>query len=112
MRVLVLHNQPVLPPDHPDAESEHEILDTARVVCDHLRGAGFEAVALGVGRDPSALLAGVRREKPDVVFNLFEGLADHYGTEAHVAGLLDWLGIPCTGCPYLTLCVARDKAAT
>jgi D-alanine-D-alanine ligase len=46
------------------------------------------------------------------VFNLFEGLADQYGTEAFAAGLLEWLGIPYTGCPYQTLCVARDKPWT
>ena len=55
---------------------------------------------LGVCRDPGALLAGLRRDRPDVVFNLFEGLADQYGTEAYAAGLLEWLGIPFTGCPF------------
>ncbi len=31
-RVVVLFNEPVLPSDHPDAESEHEILYTVDVV--------------------------------------------------------------------------------
>jgi D-alanine-D-alanine ligase len=112
MRVLVLYNEPVLPADHPDADSEHEILYTTDVVAGHLTEAGFDVTRLGVSRDPSALLSGLRRAKPDVVFNLFEGLADHYGTEAYAAGLLEWLGLPYTGCPYQTLCVARDKAWT
>jgi D-alanine-D-alanine ligase len=112
MRVLVLYNQPVLPLDHPDADSEHEIVDTAEIVCGHLRDAGFEVSRLGVERDPDLMLQGLRQHRPDVVFNLFEGLADHSETEAVAPGLLDWLGIPYTGCPYQTLVVARNKALT
>ncbi len=112
MRVLILYNEPVLPSDHPDADSEHEILYTTDVVAGHLGDAGFTVSRLGVSRDPSALVAGLQRERPDVVFNLFEGLADQYGTEAFAAGILEWLGLPYTGCPFQTLCVARDKAWT
>jgi D-alanine-D-alanine ligase len=112
MRVLVLYNEPVLPADHPNAESEHEILFTVDVVTGHLTEAGFDVSRLGVSRNPAALLAGLRRARPDVVFNLFEGLADHHGTEAHAAGLLEWLGLPYTGCPYQTICVAGDKPLT
>jgi D-alanine-D-alanine ligase len=67
---------------------------------------------LGVGRDPALLINGIRRVRPDVVFNLFEGLADQSETEAHAAGILDWLGVPYTGSPYLTLCLARHKHLT
>lgn len=112
MHVLVLYNQPVLPLDHADAESEHEIINTADTVCGHLRSAGFMVSQLGIARDPEILLAGLRGQRPDVVFNLFEGLADHCETEAVAAGLLDWLDIPYTGCPFQTLVVARDKART
>jgi D-alanine-D-alanine ligase len=112
MKVLVLYNQPVLPLDHPDADSEHEILETTETVCAHLRGEGFEVSRLGVERDPDVMLQGLRQQRPDVVFNLFEGLADHSETEAVAAGLLDWLGIPYTGCPFQTLVIARNKALT
>ena len=66
MRVLVLYNEPVLPADHPDADSEHEILYTTDVVAGHLTEAGFDVTRLGVSRDPSALLTGLRRAKPEV----------------------------------------------
>src|SRR5436189_7190 len=99
-RVLILFNEPVLPADHPDAESEHEVLYTVAEVEKPLLRAGFDVSRLGVRRDPTALLARVKKRRPDVVFNLFEGLADHGDTEAHVAGLLEWLGLPYTGCPY------------
>src|SRR5262245_60885409 len=112
MRVLILYNQPVLPEDHPEAESDHEILYTAEQVGKHLTKAGIHVTRLGVGRDPAVLLAGIKRARPDVVFNLFEGLADDPETEAHAVGLLDWLGIPYTGSPFWTLCLARKKHLT
>src|SRR5262249_8697476 len=111
-RVLILYNEPVLPEDHPDADSEHEVLYTAGTVHKALAEAGYPVSRLAVCRDPGVLLAGIRAERPDVVFNLFEGLADDYDTEAHVAGLLEWLGVPFTGSPYHTLCLARNKHLT
>jgi D-alanine-D-alanine ligase len=111
-RVLILHNQPVLPAGHPDAESEHEVLYTAEMVQQALEAADYEVSRLGVGRDLAALLDGLRRGQPDVVFNLFEGLADFGSSEAHVAGLLEWLGVPFTGSPSHALCLARDKHRT
>lgn len=109
MRVLVLYNKPVLDLAHPDAESEHEILYTVEHLSDYLTRAGHEVVGLGVGRDPAALLDGVRNARADVVLNLFEGIADHYETETYVAGLLEWLGLPFTGSPSQALALARNK---
>lgn len=111
-RVLVLYNKPVLPANHPDAESEHEILYTVDVVSNELTEAGYVVSRLGISYDPSVLLEGLREQKPDVVFNLFEGTADHGHTEAALAGLLEWLGLPFTGCPFQTLCLARTKHLT
>lgn len=112
MRVLILYNQPVLPETHSDASSEHEILDTVDAVAGYLQNAGFRVDRLAVCREPEVLLAGVRRFRPDVVFNLFEGLADHCDTEAHAAGILEWLRVPYTGSPYQTLSLARRKHLT
>src|SRR5579884_1702537 len=111
-RVLVLYNQPVLPPDHPHADSEVGVLGTVRKVIQALRRGGFDAHQLGVGKDPGVLLTGLRRECPDAVFNLFEGLATHTGTEATLVGLLEWLGVPCTGSPSAALALALDKLRT
>jgi D-alanine-D-alanine ligase len=112
MRVLILYNEPVLDADHPDADSEHEILYTVDSVRQHLLEAGIEVEQLSVCRDPGVLVAGLKRHQPDVVFNLFEGLADQSDTEAQVAGLLEWLNIPFTGCPSRALCLARNKHLT
>lgn len=111
-RILVLHNQPILAEDHPDADSEHEIFFTANFVQQTLIEASYDVCTLGVARDPAVLLDGLRDIRPDVVFNLFEGLADSGDTEAHVAGILEWLEIPYTGSPFQTLCLARSKHLT
>jgi D-alanine-D-alanine ligase len=111
-RVVILYNEPVLAEDHADAESEYEILYTVDMVERTLTAAGHQVSRLGVGRDPARLLEGLRRGRPDVVFNLFEGLADSTETEAHAAGVLEWLGVPFTGSQYQTLCLARDKPLT
>lgn len=111
-RVLVLYNEPVLPLDHRDADSEHEILYTVDVVCKHLVDAGFDVARLGMSYDPSLLFGCVRERRPDVVFNLFEGTAEHGNTEAYVAGLLELLGLPYTGSPFQTLALARGKHLT
>jgi D-alanine-D-alanine ligase len=111
-RVVILFNEPVLPPGHPDGESEHEILFTADAVHEVLSGAGYDVHRLPVARDPYALVSGLRRLRPDVVFNLFEGLADFGHTEAHVAGVLEWSGLPFTGSPFQTLSLARSKHLT
>src|SRR5207244_1765769 len=112
LRVLVLHNRPVLPGDHPHAASEREVVDTAHAVRAVLEDADHDVDLLGVSHDPAELLAGLRHHRPDVVFNLFEGTGDASENEAYVAGLLEWLGIPFTGCPATALAVARDKCLT
>jgi D-alanine-D-alanine ligase len=111
-RVLVLYNQPVLPPDHPEAGSEHDVLETAKNTATVLAAAGFGVRQLGVGHDPRPLLADVRRRPPVAVFNLFEGLATQTATEVAVAALLEWLNVPFTGCPSACLALGRDKIRT
>lgn len=111
-RIVILFNEPVLATDHPDAESEHEILYTVDAVHQMLSQGGYDVVRLGVAREPHVLVSGLRRLQPDVVFNLFEGLADNGSTEAHVAGVLEWAGVPFTGSPYQTLSLARSKHLT
>jgi len=107
--ILILHNQPILPRDHPDAESEYEILETGDRVLDILAAAGYRVTRLGVGPNLEALLDALRADPPDAIFNLFEGLATIGQTEATMAGLLDWFELPYTGCPAQSLSMANDK---
>lgn len=111
-RVLILFNKPLLPLDHPDADSEHEITYTVDEVHDELQQAGYQVGKLGVDLDARELLSGITEFKPHVIFNLFEGLADWNETEAYVAGMLEWLRIPYTGCPFMALSLGRNKHLT
>jgi D-alanine-D-alanine ligase len=107
--VLVLFNRPVLPPNHPEAGSEYDIIDTVADTTKILKAAGFGVRELGVSHDPQPLLDELRDHRPLAVFNLFEGLATQPGTEVSVAALLEWLNIPFTGCPSPALTLGRDK---
>jgi D-alanine-D-alanine ligase len=108
-RILVLYNEPVLPADHPDAGSEHDILDTVNDAFNILVAAGFDAVKLGINHHPQPLLDELKRNPPDAVFNLFEGVPTLPDSEVAVAALLEWLQVPFTGCPSLALALGRDK---
>jgi D-alanine-D-alanine ligase len=108
-RVLVLYNEPVLPENHPDYVSEAEVLDNVEAVSEVLASAGFQVSQMGATSDPQFLLAGLRQHQPDAVVNLFEGTADNNASEMYAAGLLEWLGISYTGCPFHTLVLARSK---
>jgi D-alanine-D-alanine ligase len=111
-RVLILYNEPTLPRNHRDAASEYEVIDTVNSVEAALSDAAFAVSRLGVDHDAAALVSGIRKAKPDVVFNLFEGLPDWGDTEAFAVGLLEWLGLPYTGCPFQPITLARNKPLT
>lgn len=106
--LLLLYNEPVLPPDHPHANSEYDILDTVADAHKVLRGA-FDVTKLGVSTDPQPLLDAIKAKRPAAVFNLFEGIATQTGTEVSAAALLEWLNVSFTGCPASTLALGRDK---
>jgi D-alanine-D-alanine ligase len=111
-RVLVLYNEPTLPAHHPDAESEHEILQTVDFVRQELLEADFEVHPLATSYEPEALIRNLRQLEPDVVFNLYEGTPEDGDSEGKVTGILEWLGLPFTGCPSLALLLARNKQIT
>ncbi len=111
-RVLVLYNEPTLPADHPDAESEHDILYTADTVGRILQQAGLPVTRLGVTTDPTALISGLKAAAPDVVFNLYEGTAGWGNAEAYVSGILELLKIPYTGSPTQPLLLCRSEPLT
>jgi D-alanine-D-alanine ligase len=109
---LVLYNHPILPPEHPDAESEHSVVDVAEDVGEILREAGFRISLLGLKEDPVQLVNEIRRSKPAAVFNLHEGSIHDGETETYVAGVMEWLQVPFTGSPARTLTLAHAKQLT
>ena len=111
--MLILYNEPALAADDPDWAAEIGVLDSVETVSAALLTHGHVVRKLGLASDTSNLLealAGVGR--PDVVFNLFEGLGGVSRGEAEVAGMIELLGYPLTGCPAECLGLVRDKART
>jgi D-alanine-D-alanine ligase len=108
-RVLVLRNEPQSLPTDPAAASEHAIVAHAVAHAEALGRLGYGADILALGPDPAYLWHELKRRGPDVVLNLYEGTLDDPETETYVAGLLQWSGIPFTGCPVPALTLARSK---
>ncbi|MDE2183295.1 MAG: D-alanine--D-alanine ligase [Alphaproteobacteria bacterium] len=108
MRILVLHSD--VSADAP-AEDQDTII-AARAVSGALQSRGHAAPLAPFKPDETALRAVIRAEKPDVVFNLVEGI-EGKGALAHVAPtLLERIGVPYTGTGADPLILTCDKPRT
>jgi D-alanine-D-alanine ligase len=110
--ILVLYNQPQSTKDHPASESEHMVVEIAQFMAETLKALGYRTSLLGLGPEPDVLWRELKSQKPDAVLNLYEGTLDDAESETYVACLLNWSGIPYTGCPPQTLSLARAKHLT
>jgi len=110
--VLILHNRPELAPDDPDAASEAGVMESVEAVDAALRSAGCKTRRFGASASVDELLDVLRGQRPDVVFNLFEGFGGVGRGEAQVAGVCELLGLPLTGSPSHCLGLVRDKPRT
>lgn len=78
-------------------------------VAEALRRGGHEVSILAAHGDVRHLLDGLTRKRPDLVFNLTEQFGEDVFGDIGVAGLLDLLGLPYTGCGPGELYLAQDK---
>jgi D-alanine-D-alanine ligase len=112
MRIVIIYNQPVLPDDDPEAESEKWVATAVTSVFEALVASGHEVTTLAVGRTRSSLEVDLGKIAPDVVFNLFEGFADQPASEAAVVRLLERWNVPFTGSSSRTLRRCLNKHQT
>ncbi|MFO0866630.1 MAG: ATP-grasp domain-containing protein [Gemmataceae bacterium] len=110
--ILTLYNQPLLPLGHPDAESEHSVVQIATKASSIVEQAGYRTALLPLGLDPTVLWKELKKRKPAAVLNFFEGNYDRTETESYVAGLMEWKGVSFTGSPMQALTVGRAKHLT
>ena len=106
------------PPEHsaetegrgspPDAEAEFDDEETIRAIQNALMAAGL---AVELFEATEELPVRLLRERPDIVFNIAEGMTGR-GREAQVPAILNFLRIPFTGSDETTMCIAMDKALT
>ncbi|MDW8221581.1 MAG: hypothetical protein RMJ82_01360 [Gemmatales bacterium] len=109
LRIAVLYNQPQVSRDHPLAESEWEIIEIAELVAEELRIPGWLPELWPVHPNEN-WRDRMRKNRPDVVFNLFEGFHPGDATEYEVPAVLDSMGIPYTGNRADTLKLCWDKS--
>jgi D-alanine-D-alanine ligase len=95
---------------------EREGAETYDVVVDQvaeaLRATNYKVKILGVHGDAQALIAGIRRQKPGLVFNLMEMFARNVLGDVAVAGALELLGVRHTGGGPGEFYLQQDKALT
>ncbi len=109
---IILDDDQSTPPSLPGTEARVDVLRVADAVRSVLLGAGHTVGVRAIGADFLGDLEAVRRQAPDVVFNLCESLAGDARGEAVVAGVLEQLGLAVTGspAPALGLALHKDQA--
>jgi D-alanine-D-alanine ligase len=88
---------------------EREVVSTA----DEVRAAlavPHECSLLPVRDDAASAIEQLARMRPDIVFNLCEGVAGRPEWESNFASALEMLQIPLTGCGSVPLKLAQNKA--
>ena len=108
MKVLVLHTLP------PKRAGRNRLADEFDL-CVHARNIASvldDPVVCGVRGSPDEMFGALDTHKPDVVFNLCEAPLGRPDLEPHAAAMLEWLGIPFTGCGSATLALCRRKDRT
>jgi D-alanine-D-alanine ligase len=112
-KILVLYNVPASSPvkgEASDAVSEAEVVEVATAVQRSLKTAGYPEVELfGLTPDLGAFLSVLDKMKPDLVFNLAEGIGGDEHHEPLVTHLLEFRGIPFTGAGTRALTDSNDK---
>lgn len=89
--------------------SEREVsLNSGQNVVEALRAFGHTATALDAGADLGALVAQLKEQKPDVVFNALHG---RFGEDGCIQGILEWMRLPYTHSGVRASATAMDKAA-
>jgi len=111
-KVAVLYNAPALPPEHPDAASEADVVAVARAIAEELGARGFAAAPVPAAPPVGRFVAALEALQPDAVFNLIEGFGGQSGGEAYITALLELLALPYTGCPPEAQALCRQKGRT
>lgn len=117
MKVALLYNQkperlPATSRYASDEFAEWDNAETIQAVADALRAHPLVSEVVLIDCHPERILAIVetlQRAKPDICFNIAEGIGLP-SREAQIPALLDLMGIPYTGSDPMTLCVTLDKA--
>ena len=100
LRVLVLCHPDLVPPDSRTGFSDKEAFEwkTEFDVVSTLRKSGHEVKTLGVQYDLAPIREAIEEWKPDVIFNLLVQFHGETVYGQNIAGFLELLRVPYTGC--------------
>ena len=95
LRILILFDTDAEPPAGQDYLRQIESADEAEFdVARALRGQGHEVRLCGFRNDLDTLVAGLRAEPVDAVFNLSERFRNQSGLDYGVAALMEMMDLP------------------
>jgi D-alanine-D-alanine ligase len=97
---------------HLESEDAREHDAVVNQVAAALKQLGHRPSILGVHGDLGKLIHGVKRRKPNLIFNLMETFGSNELGCVAVVGLLDLLGVPYTGGGPGEFYLQEDKALT
>lgn len=92
-----------------DAFEEYDSPETVEALAAAIGSHGHTVIKMGGG---SVFLKNISGCKPDLVFNISEGLGNYRSREAQVPSVLEMLDIPYSGSDPLTLSVCLEKPLT
>lgn len=110
--VCVLFDYPQSPPadgDYGKRLSEQDWKPVKSVI-DALKELGHEVRPFGIYDEILPLVELLKKEPPDLVFNLADSFKGDRHFEADLAGLLELSGVPFTGCPPQALSLCHTKS--
>ena len=94
---------------HLATETSQQLDEVIGQVASALRKGGHKVSILGVHADLSRLISGLRKRKPDLIFNLMETFGRNELGAAGLAGVLNVLGFPYTGGGPGEIYIQEDK---
>ena len=110
LKILVLFEVPKFPKlslqeylKLPDWEDERDVIKT-------LKDLNYQVLILGLDKSIHPLIEFIKKEKPDLIFNLCETLNRNRKQEANIAGICELLHTPYTGASPFALHLCQDKA--
>ncbi len=109
-RITVMMDAACIDAGDPDFGSQEGEPTTEFHVVSTLRDLGYDVFILGVHDDAGAVVDGLRKQRPDLVFNLTEEFRGDRRQDRNLAALLELIGVPFTGSGALGLSLCRSKS--
>ncbi|MHC4122730.1 MAG: D-alanine--D-alanine ligase family protein, partial [Planctomycetota bacterium] len=109
LNITVLVDDAEIPADDPDFLTPPAEQSTEYHVIGALRTSGYNVSILGAVKSIEVMIANLKEQNPDLVFNLTEHLGGDRRFDKNIAALLEMSEIPFTGAGLTGLLLSRDK---